>query len=117
MKRFEVLNQLNDHKLSTAQAYKLLYGYQFKMKKAHFVKLRITIKDEKKVTAFLKVLFLFPIPLFLIKIIIKMAMKKGKGNIDQIPLSTNELIELASYRGLLVNVDAHDDTNILIKTI
>ncbi len=36
---------------------------------------------------------------------------------DKIPLSTNELIELASYRGLLVNVDAHDDANILIKTI
>ena len=117
MKKYEVLHQLNNQKISAITAYKLLYGYRHKMKKAHFIKFKINVIDDKKTNRLLTVLFLFPIPLVFVKIILKIFMKKKNIYIKQIPLSTNEIIELISYKGLIVNVAAHDEANIVIKTI
>jgi len=117
MKKYEVLNQLNNKKISTKKAYKQLYGYQPKLRRAHFMKLKINIQDDKKTSRLLTILFIFPIALVFVKIILKMMMKKKHIYIKQLPLSTNEIIELISYKGLLVNIDAHDEANIVIKTI
>lgn len=116
MKKFEVLDQLEQKSLSVKDAYNLMYGYQFKLKKAHFVKLRIKIEESKGVSTLLRIIFLFPIPIFMIKWALKLALKNSKGHIDKVPLTVGEISELISYRGLLVNVDAHDEANILIKT-
>ncbi len=46
------------------------------MKKAHFLIIRIKIKDEPVVSFFLKLLFLLPFPLFIIRVIINFIPKK-----------------------------------------
>ncbi len=123
MKKNEVLNQLKEKKISVNKAYDLLYGNeitQTKLRKAHFIKLKFDIKDEKFANALLKTVFLFPVPMFLIKWVIKLVMKKGVQNVkgmENVPLTQEQIIELVSCKGILVDIDAHDDAKILIKTI
>ncbi len=55
-----------------------------KLKRAHFIKLDITLPHEsKRLNIFLKTLFAMPIPMFLMKLGLKFASKKGASAIQE----------------------------------
>lgn len=111
----ETLNQLSQGMIPTRTAYKELFGTPKvpRMRKAHFVKLQIRIPEEKGVNRFLAFLFLFPIPLFIVKMIIRRATKET----EEIPLSKDQIMSLIGYRGVLVEVTSHEGEKIIIKTL
>ncbi|MBN2503738.1 MAG: hypothetical protein JXB20_00165 [Bacilli bacterium] len=113
---YDVLKQLEEKSVSSRQAYKLLYkrGASPKPRRAHFVKLRIIIPDEKGVTTFLKVLFFLPMPMFLIRF----GMKFVKTDFtSDVPLTKQEMMYLLSHKGIKVKVTTNSGEKILIKTI
>ncbi|MBU1144311.1 MAG: hypothetical protein KJ971_00455 [Firmicutes bacterium] len=111
-----VLFQLRENEISPKEAYKELYpkGTKTKMRRAHFVKLKIRIPEEKGVNRFLGVLFLLPLPLFLVKFGLRLA-----KNIDEdtLPMPKDELLRMISYRGIKLSVNAKSGEKIIIKTI
>ncbi len=119
MKKYEVLDKLNQKEITVDEAYKLLYKKQYKVRRAHFIKLRFDIKDEKAANVLLKTLFFLPVPMLFVRLILKLVMKKsqGKMGLENIPLTHDQILDLVTHKGLLVDVQAQDDANILIKTI
>jgi len=112
----QTLLKLSTGQLSKSQAYKALYATpKVRMgRRAHFVKLRIVIPEEKGVTRFLTFLFLLPIPLFFAKIALR-KMKNTESN--EIPISKDELLRLISVKGIKLSVNTHTGEKIFIKTI
>ena len=112
----DILEKLNNGELTVQKAYKKLYGKRTRpihLKKAHFVKLRIIIPDEKGVTRFLAFLFLCPLPLF----IARWAMKYAKGDWEsETGMSKNEILEMISAPGIRINVNTNSGEKIIIKT-
>lgn len=106
-----VLLDLQKNKINPKTAYNRLYK-QEKInrvpffKRAHFVKLKINIPDEKGVSAFLRVLFFLPFPILLLRIIFSF-IKTDNWNDDDIPLTKREMMNLISHRGIKVNVNAN----------
>ncbi len=117
MTKSEVLIQLHQKKLSPKKAYQLLYAQPVERqpRRAHFVKLRIITSEGKGVNIFLALLFILPIPIFLIRFFIKRSKNMSfKGQIDMTPA---EMIELVSMKGVSIHVNANDGTKVRIKTI
>jgi hypothetical protein len=116
MKRNEVLDQLENNEISTKKAYRLLVKEPkpVKMRRASFIKVRISIPEEKGVNTLLKFLLALPFPIFVFKLFIK---RRKTFKIQQLELSGEELIDLISYRGILVQVKSQDGVKIHIKTI
>lgn len=57
---------------------------QGKLKRAHFIKLDITLPNEsKRLNIFLKTLFAIPIPMFLMRFGLKFASKKGANAVSE----------------------------------
>lgn len=114
----ELLNQLSQGLISPKEAYTQLYQYRSNQKpskprKAHFIKFRIIIPDERGVTRFLAFLFLLPIPLF----VAKLFLRKMKFESTEMGISKADLMSMVSTRGILINVTAKDRTKIYIKTL
>ncbi|HAX02834.1 MAG: hypothetical protein A2Y45_05330 [Tenericutes bacterium GWC2_34_14] len=117
MTKDEVLTQLNQKELKPKKAYQMLYP-KVKIRKprrASFVKLSISVPESRGVTIFLKILFLLPIPMFIIKWIAKR--KADQVVSEQMNLTTGELIDLISIRGVKVDIKTATKERILIKTI
>ena len=117
MKKFEVLNQVETKALDPKKAYAMLYP-KFKQKKprrAHFIKVTVRVPEEKGVNILLGVLLALPIPIFIIRLVLRKRMSEHM--MKDIPLSTKELIDLISIRGSRVNVIASDQTRVSIRTI
>ncbi len=117
MTKYEVLNKLSNNEIDYKTAYHLLYP-KIKIKKARkarFIKLRIKIPDHKGASFFINLLFLIPIPIGIIKFFLKRKMDKPFN--EHIPISTKELIEIASSKGTFIEVLASDHTKVMIKTI
>jgi len=117
MTKNEVLNQLNQKKISKKEAYKQLYGKEktLKPRRASFVKLSIRIPEEKWITFFLSILFFLPIPIFIFRLFIK-----GNRRLEiseSVDISAEELIRLISIRGTSVSVRTHDHLKVNIRTI
>lgn len=111
-----ILNQIQNQEISASKGYKLLYprAKQRKLRRAHFIKLRIDIPGEKGVNRFLKVLFFFPMPLFIAKLGLRFV---KNSQLDHSGLSKQDLAKLISYRGIRVDVTTSSKEKILIKTI
>lgn len=111
----EILLGLRDNSITPAEAYQELYPKQkdFKMRRAHFVKLRIRIPEDKAVTRLLRVLFLLPVPLILVKILLKFVKAEET---ESLPLTKQEIYRLISYRGIKVEIKSKSGENISIKT-
>ncbi len=111
-----ILQQLRNREISAKEAYEDLYPkvkFQ-KPRRAHFVKLRIIIPNEKGVTRFLKILFLLPAPLFMVKLGLRFVKFDSDGDM---PLSKSEIIKMISYKGIIVDVKTHSGEKVIIKTI
>lgn len=89
------------------------------VRRAHFIKLRIVIPDEKGVSAFLAFLFLLPVPLVFVRAILRRAMKddRNEAKLDNIPFSEKQLLDLIAYKGILVEVKTREGQKIYIKTL
>ncbi|TNF09325.1 MAG: hypothetical protein EP317_00980 [Bacillota bacterium] len=117
MTKFEVLNQLNQNQLDTKKAYKLLFEQprERKPRKAHWVKVRISIPESRGVTILLAVLLALPIHIGIIKWIVS---RRAKQQIsEQIPITPGDLIELVSLKGVLVNIHTKTNERIMLRTI
>jgi len=110
------LLKLSTGQLSKTQAYKELYSTPkvSRRRRAHFVKIRIIIPDEKGVTRFLAFLFLLPMPLFFAKIALR-HMKNTESN--EIPMSKEDLLTMISIKGIKLDVKTHTGEKIYVKTI
>ena len=96
----ETLMKLQNNEISVKKAYKLLYKKK-KIKRAKFVKMRIHLKDRPLVTMWLRLLFLLPWPIF----IVRRLLKKQLVNWDA-----------TFYKGHQVSVNI-DEVIIFIKAI
>lgn len=113
----EVLNKLYKNDIALKTAYDMLYPKikHKKPKKAHFVKLNVRIPDSKAINVLIKILFLFPMPIFILRLIGK---KKLNSYVSEdINISFKDVIDMASIKGTSVHVDTQDQTKVLIKTI
>lgn len=115
MEKNQVLDKLQNREISKKEAYKLLYQEpkQVKTKKAHFIKVRIHVPEERGANLFLKIILVFPIPIFLVKWFIK---RRQTLKISDQEVSVEELINLIQAKGVSVNVQSHDGTKIVVKT-
>jgi len=117
MTQYEVLHQIEQKKMHPKKAYKLLYRpvKERKPRRAHFVKMNVNIPEEKGVNILLKVLFFLPLPLWIIKLVLR---KRANQKLsDEFPVTFKELMDLMLIRGSRVDVKTHDHVNVLIKTI
>ncbi len=116
----DTLMKLQNNSISAESAYKELFKEEKirrvpLMKRAHFIKLRIVVPEEKGVNTFLGVLFFLPVPILLLRIILGFV-KIDKFDSD-IPISKREIINLISYRGVKVQVRTNSGEKVYIKTI
>lgn len=111
----EVLEALQDNKISTRKAYKYIYNHdQMKItNQAHFVKLNIIIPDEPGASKFLKVLFFFPVPLGLVKF----ALRFVKDDHLTEEFSKEDILNIITQKGIKIKVNASDGVIVKIKTI
>lgn len=117
MTKDEVLTQTNRQELHPKEAYKMLYPKlkERKPRRSSFVRISIKVPDSKGVSVFLGVLLLLPIPIFIIKWVLKK--RANKVISDQFQLTPLELIELVSIKGVKVDIKSNTNERVLIKTI
>ena len=84
------------------------------MKKAHFLIIRIKIKDEPFVTFFLKLLFLLPFPLLIVRVMLIFIPKK---TLKDAPMEKEDLKTLLTAKGVLIDIHSKKGDHIFIKTI
>lgn len=112
----EVLVQLSKKEISQKEAYKLLYN-EPKVKKprrAHFIKVKVRVPNEKAANFFLGVMLFFPIPLFIVRMVLKRFVKDEVA--EQFQMSKNDLIRLVSISGIKVKVNTHTNEKIYVRT-
>jgi hypothetical protein len=113
----QVLVQCGTKEMNARQAYKALYRSRLPKspRRAHFIKLRITIPESKGTSRFLAFLFLLPVPLFYVRI--GLGFVKAKDGEEPLPIPKSEIMRLLHFRGIRVQVDSHDGTHIDIRTL
>jgi len=117
LKKIEVLNQLEDKQIDYKRAYHLLYPNieEKKPGRAHFIKVKIKIPDQTGVNVLLSVLLVLPIPIWLIRMIIRRR-NEIKFN-DDFKMDPKDLIDLISLKGVKVMIKASSNERIYLKTI
>src|SRR5690606_160785 len=81
MTKNKILNKVSQNKMSVEAAYKKLYKPKREKRiypKAHFVKLSMKVDEGNGVNLLFKILFILPIPIWLIKIILDKNMTKSE---------------------------------------
>lgn len=112
----QALTLLQNQEISAKKAYKSIYRKDELIKftnKAHFVKLKIIVPDEKGVNVFLRILFFLPIPLLLVKI----AFPFIKIENTDMPFSKTELLQMITSKNISIVVNASTKEKVIIKTI
>ena len=117
----EILKLLDENKISVKKAYKQIYrsGNVIRFtNRAHFIKLKIIIPDEKGVNTFLRILFFLPFPIFILDLVLPFIKMDGMG-IDKIglDLSKADILKLIKSKGINIVVNASSNERIIIKTI
>jgi hypothetical protein len=117
----QLLYECSTKKRSAKATYKELFEPMkptpvVKQKRAHFVKLRLTIPDEPKVSRWINFLFFLPISILFIRICLSFVkLEKYAG--ESIPISKQDMIRLLSVKGSAVHVKSNDGVIVDIKTI
>ena len=114
----EILTQVNQQKMKPAKAYKTLYRgrpaiRRKKPKRAHFIKIKI-ITDDKTANRFLRFFLWMPIPLCFLSLFKRQIKKK---DLDDVPISVDEMFEMLRYKGINIDVESSDGTVVKVKTI
>jgi hypothetical protein len=112
----EVLLKLSHNEMTRREAYRTLYPSRHipLRRRAHFVKIRIVIPEEKGVSRFLAFLLFFPVPLMFARLALKFV--KTELN-EEMPFKKSDLMSIISVRGIKIDVRAHSGEKIIIKTI
>jgi hypothetical protein len=71
-----VLEKVKNNKLSCQEAYNVLYAKKVKAKAAHFIKMRMRVKESKMATFMCGALFLVPTPVFIARMLFRIFRKK-----------------------------------------
>jgi len=115
MEQIKTLNKVYKNEIDVLDAYQEIYKpkevSQHHLKKSHFIRVKIKIKDHPGVTTFIKLFTLLPVPTFIVKFFL---MRSNMNSNDF--LSQAELLELVSVKNIFVEVIA-EDVYIRIKTI
>jgi len=111
----QVLQNLQAKTISTKEAYQELYvsKKQTFFRRAHFVRLKIQVPDDKTANRLMRFLFLLPVPLLLVKIALKFVKDKGD---ESLPLTKAQIYDLISYKGIKVEINSQSGEKIYIKT-
>ncbi|MBI9008879.1 MAG: VanZ family protein [Tenericutes bacterium] len=113
------LARLQTNEISTEAAYKELYKKKRRKmqltRKAHFIKLKINVPEDKTANRILKVLFFFPFPIFIVRFIL-MFVKEEKYK-DNISLDKAEILKLITSKGINIDVNTKSGEKIVVKTI
>ncbi len=104
----EILRKVQTKELSVKQAYKKLYKQS--SKKARFICLRINLKEHFFISLLVRIFFLFPFPLIILKPFISKFLKEEGIS----PNLYNQLLE--SGKGIKINIITKD-AKIRIKVI
>ncbi len=108
MNQATILKKIENNELTALEAYEILYPEETTKigKRAHFVKMRVSIPDEGKgVNTLLKVLFALPIPIVFARIALRFSKRLVKN--DEIDLDS--IANLIKYsRHSKVSVEASD---------
>ena len=117
MKKNEVLNQCQSNALEPKTAYEYLYPKcsRRKLKRAHFLRLKIWLKDSRGVSVLLAILFALPIPIGIARLFLR---KRLNQVIDSsFPVTYGQLLNEFMVRGISIDVETKDDVKIHIRTI
>ena len=117
MAKNEVLNKVYGKGISVKKAYEELFANKETKRcgRAYFIKTKILIPNAKKTNNLLRAVFLLPVPIVILKFIVKRS-KKDIGK-EWGHFTNQELIELLSIKGITVDIKANDGTKIFLKTI
>lgn len=96
----KVLKQLASGKITVSEAYDILY--RPKPRKANFLKMKMSIKENKAVSALINTLFFFPVPISFGKYFIKKALVK-----NNLPASLYEEV-IHSIGGTSIKVESKE---------
>jgi len=112
----EVLTQLSNKEINSKEAYKLLYSEhkERKPRRAHFLKVKIRVPEEGAANIFLGLILFFPIPLFIVRMILRRFIKDEVT--EQFQMSKAEIIKLISIRGVKVKINTHTNEKIYVRT-
>ena len=116
MNKHQALVQLSENKISVKEAYHYIYEKKRKLRKAHFIKFKFHILESKGASTLLFILFLFPIPIVVIKIFMKMLVRHGHKYMGDNQISMKDLMQLIAVKGIYVDIHAKDEAHIKIKT-
>lgn len=110
-----ILRKVENKTLSPQRAYREIYYPKQRLtftNRAHFVKLKIHMGQEKGVNIFLKLLFMIPFPI----IIVKMILRFLKRNITN-DITNKDLSDLLDAKGSNISINAASGEQIGIKII
>lgn len=113
-----ILTRVNQQKIKPAKAYKTLYEKRSvkkmkKMKRAHFIKIKI-VTDDKTANRFLGFFLWMPIPICFLSVF-KRSMRKKE--LEDVPISVDEMFDMIRYKGIKIDVKSQDGSIVKIKTI
>lgn len=109
----KTLKKVAKGKITLEKAYSKLYPLN-KKQLARFVSLRIIVPAEKGVTAFLRILFLFPVSLRLLKFIFRTSNRAISASV---PVNYKDLFALPLYKGSYIDIRSKDGEIVKIRTI
>ncbi|MDD5292717.1 MAG: hypothetical protein PHW40_00220 [Candidatus Izemoplasmatales bacterium] len=108
-----ILKDVAQGHLSPKKAYRSLYFQKRRVRRAHFIKIRIHIPGEKGTNRLLKVLLFFPVPLFIVRFALRF-IKMDK--MQNIPLDKADIIKLIHSKGIRIDVTSATQERIQIRT-
>ena len=117
MTKYEVLTEVKQNQLKPHKAYQLLFHYpkERKARKAHWVRVKISIPESKGVSLLLGVLLALPIHIGMIKWIV--SKRANRPISDQFQFTPKELLEMIAIKGVKVNIQTKTNERIRISTV
>lgn len=114
----EILKEVENKTLKPKQAYNKIYKTKTPVHthhRAHFIKMKIIIPEERGVSTFLSILFALPIPILFIRPFLRIAYNKAGQDFGGIELK--DIHKMISTRGIRISVRSNDGVIVKIKTI
>lgn len=108
-----ILKDVAQGYLSPKKAYRSLYFQKRRVRRAHFIKIRIHILGEKGTNRLLKILLFFPVPLFIVRFALRF-IKMDK--MQNMPLDKADIIKLIHSKGIRIDVTSATQERIQIRT-
>ncbi len=88
------------------------------LKRAHFIKISVRLPNEsRRINWFMRCLFVFPVPVSLVNLFVRIAGKKMQHKLEDTGLDVKDLRTIIRYaRGTRVRIEA-EDARITVKIV